>query len=129
MVEIRPAVTADLPAVHQLVADNAMAVDGLAYTLWSPPVLVATRQGVVTGMIAAALAHPIPYITDLAIAPAYHRRGDGWRLIQAMELLLRSMGYQAWGAYIGEHRDLHATVLQYGAVCAGNGKAYVKVLT
>src|SRR3990167_3611938 len=127
---IRPATIQDLPAVHALLAANDLLVDGVDYSDFSPPLLVAVKDGVIVGMIHAVIGKPYAIVTELAIAPAEHRKGYGVTLLRAMELLVRSMGITACAAYVGGGRiSVIQQISREGWTAPGVGQMFVRSLT
>lgn len=126
---IRPATTHDFPAIRALLMENDLCVDGLAYDVFTPPCLVAVRDGEVVGVLQALLGKPYAVITELAIARVHQRKGYAVRLMQHMETLLREYGIPAWFTMTSETNDrVRDQLKRYGARDLGHGVGWVKGL-
>ncbi len=125
---VRPAQEKDLAAVQTIIERCDLKAEGLSYTDWSGVLLVAQRQSEVVGFIAALPGKPYAVITEMGVLPEYQKGSAARRLLEGMELLLRSMGVKAWTAYVGSKREVNETMPKLGAVCMGDGKMYLKEL-
>lgn len=127
---IRPARVDDLPAIHDLLVTNNLLVDGVDYSDFSPPVLVAVRGQQTIGMVHALIGKPYAIISELAILPEHQNKGYAIKLLRAMELLLRSMGITALAAFVGGHRVRVISQLgRDGWSETGTGVMFVRSLT
>lgn len=125
---IRPAKPADLSHVVDIVERCGLAAAGLVYTEWTGVLLVAERQGQVIGFIAALPGKPYAVVTEMGVLPEHQKGRAAGKLLESMELLLRSMGCTAWTAYVGSKREVNETMPRLGAICTGDGKMYLKEL-
>lgn len=125
---IRPMRLEDIPAVQALLEENKLTVDGVDYSHWTPPCLVAVRDGQIVGMIQAHLGLPYSVVTECAVARAYQRRGYGVRLWQALELLTQQAGSPALAVQTARE-DIQAMLERLGATPGGQTTAYLKRLT
>lgn len=126
--EIRPATVDDIPAIHALLDRTGLLIDGADYSNFSHVTLVGVRAGEIVGMIQALPAKPYAVVTDLAIAPEYHRRGYGFRLLQAIELALRMYGCTAWVACVADRNRWTLSALDQYAKRTGQGIGYLRGL-
>ncbi len=122
---IRPATEADVPALQAL--SQPVAVPGVDYTRWTPPVLVAEHDGQVVGYIHALVGQPYAVITELVVAPDTRFKGVGARLLEGMELVLRIMGVRAWAGFMAEDNPA-LDGLRRRATDTGLGRAFVRSL-
>lgn len=125
---VRPAKDADLPRVLDIVERCGIGVEGLDYSAWTGILLVAERQSVVIGFIAALPGKPYAIITEMGVLPEYQGSRAAVKLWESCELLLRSMGCTAWAAYVGDKREVNDTMPKLGARATGVGNMYVRVL-
>ncbi len=125
---VRPAQEKDLPTIVAIVERCDLKTEGLNYHDWSGILLVAQRQSEVVGFIAALPGKPYAVITEMGVLPEFQKGSAARRLLEGMELLLRSLGIKAWSAYIGSKREVNETMPKLGAVCTGEGKMYLKEL-
>lgn len=125
---IRLALPADWPRLREILEENALTVDGLAYEAFSPPCLVYVRDGEIVGFIQALCGSPYAVITEAAVARAHQRKGYGIRLLEHMETVLRVSGVSAWVTFTGEKNPTAAMLEQYGARGTGYGTGWVKGL-
>ena len=127
---IRPATEADVPHLQALLQENKLGHDGLDYTQWSHPCLVAVNDGEVVGMIQAALSEPVSIVTELAVARAHQRRGIGVRLAQHLETLLRVSGAKAYVAHVAPGNErMHNQLRRFGLTYVGDAQVYLRRLT
>ena len=127
---IRFATETDISALHQLLVDTGLAVDGLDYTHWTEPVLVAAHGEHVVGFLQAVIGCPYTILTDMAVAPEYQHQGVGRLLLARMETVLRGIGIPAWVTCIGDKRPgAQAALKQWGAEPTGAGTAYVRFIS
>lgn len=127
--KIRPAVSEDVPRMRQLLEENHLLVDGIAYDLFTPPVLVCEVDEEIVGFIQAHVGSPYAVVTELAVARAHQRKGYAVKLVEHMETLLRYMGVKAWGAYTGDaNQPVIDQLERYGARVTGRGVGFVKGL-
>ena len=127
---IRPARPGDEAALHQLLLENGLGHDGLDYTVWTHPCLVAVKDGVVVGFIQAALSAPVSIVTELAIARSHHRRGIGVRLAQHLETVLRVQGVTAYVAHVApENKDMQDQLERFGLTRVGEMQVFLRRLT
>lgn len=125
--EIRLALPEDFPAIAALMHTNGLAIDGVSYATFTPPVLLACMDDQIIGFIQAILSRPCCVISEMAVDRAYQDQGIGSQLLHAMECLLNGMGYDTWVAFVGESREsVHTKMDHYGARCLGRGVAYMK---
>lgn len=124
---IRPARFEDLDAIKGLLAENGMLADGLDYSDFTQPTLVYVRDGAVLGMIQALAGKPHAVITHAAVSRAHHHRGIGIRLLEAVELVLRTMGVTAWYACTSSD-DVVKILDGYGAEPTGQGTSFLRRL-
>ena len=125
---IRPAQEKDLPAVMAIIERCDLRAEGLNYADWSGVLLVAQRGSEVVGFIAALPGKPYAVITEMGVLPEYQKGSAARRLLEGMELLLRSMGVKAWTAYVGAKREVNDVMPKLGAICTGDGKMWVRGL-
>lgn len=125
---IRLALPSDWPRLREILEENALTIDGVAYDSFSPPCLVYVRDGEVVGFMQAHLGSPYAVITEGALARAHQNKGYGYRLLQHMETLLRASGVLAWVTYTGEKNPTAGLLERYGARGTGYGTAWVKGL-
>ena len=124
---IRPATEADVPRLQALLQENKLGHDGLDYTQWSHPCLVAVQDGEVVGMIQAALSEPVSIVTELAVARAHQRRGIGVRLAQHLETLLRASGAKAYVAHVApENKGMQDQLERFGLVRIGDAQVFLR---
>ncbi len=127
--QIRPAKTDDLPAIRDILQACDLMIEGVDYSEWSGWLLVAERQGQVIGMIHVLPAKPYSLVMEFGVLPAFQKSRAAHKLIEAAELLMRSQGQMAWGAFVGDNRNgFHATVEAWGARPTGHGRAYWRAL-
>jgi ribosomal protein S18 acetylase RimI-like enzyme len=128
-VVIRPARPGDEAALHRLLVENGLGHDGLDYTVWTHPCLVAVKDGEVVGMIQAALSAPVSIVTELAVARSSHRRGIGVRLAQHLETILRSQGVTAYVAHVApENKEMQDQLERFGLVRVGEAQVFLRRL-
>ena len=131
MLTIRPATEADVPKLQQLMQETGLELDGVDYSKWSHPTLVATRDNVVVGMIQANLGQPYATMTEFAISPTIqlNRGRIGLKLIEGMELIMRMAGVTAYRTY--ERKDdphMCELVEKWGCERTGEGFGYIRRL-
>ena len=116
-----------MPHLQALLQENKLGHDGLDYTQWSHPCLVAVNDGEVVGMIQAALSAPVSIVTELAVARAYQRRGIGVRLAQHLETVLRSHGVKAYVAHVApENKGMQDQLERFGLVRVGDAQVFLR---
>ena len=127
---IRPARREDVPAIQALLEENKLLLDGVEYTDFTHPCLVAIRNDEIIGMIHAHVGRPYAVITDLAVRGDVQSHGIGVRLAQAMELLLRVAGVTAYVAFCAASDTRMADMLErFGFTTTGLGRGFVRRLT
>lgn len=94
-VEIRPATDDDLPTVRALLVESGLAFEDVDYSAYTPPLLVAVRDGEIVAYMHAAFSRPYAVVTECVVKREFQGRGYGIRLLQAMELLMRMSGITA----------------------------------
>ena len=109
--------------------ENALCIDGVDYSTFSHPTLVADEGGEVVGVLQAVVGVPYTMLTDMAVARAWQGKGIGAALLEGMELVLRVMGVRAWMTYaaLDNERAQHGLESR-GARMLGQGVAYVRSL-
>ena len=125
--KIRPARPEDLPALRGLLQENGLAIDGLTYDDFTGLVLVVERNGDVAGFVQTLLGQPYAVICEMAIDRRFHHLGYGVKLLDALELILRHHGIQAWATFTS-HEDVMKMLEKYGASSTGQGLMYVRRL-
>lgn len=125
---VRPAKPGDEPVIVEIIERCGVGAEGLDYSRWTGILLVAERQGQVIGFISALPGAPYAVITEMAVLPEHQKSRAAVKLWESMELLLRSMGVRAWAAYVGEKRAVNETMPKLGALCAGNGRMWLRSL-
>ena len=124
---IRPIRQEDTETVQAILQENKQMLDGVDYTQWTHPTLVAVKDGEVVGVIQALLGLPYAVVTELSIARHVHSQGYGTRLIQHLETALRLAGVTAYVAYVA---DLNESAIEqferYGAISTGHGQGFVR---
>ena len=125
---VRPAKTADLVAIVEIVDRCALRAEGLQYDEWTGVLLVAERQGQVIGFMAALPGKPYAVVTEMGVLPEHQKSRAAVKLWESMELLLRSLGCRAWTAYVGSKREVNETMPKLGCVSTGEGTMYLKEL-
>lgn len=127
--KIRPAMPDDAPRLRELLEENALTVDGLDYSVFTPPTLVGVIDGEVVGFTQAHIGAPYAIVTEMVIARAHQGKGYGVKLLEHLETVLRFSGVTAWMAYTGDKQDAVMKKLdQFGARCTGHGSAWVRTL-
>lgn len=127
---IRPARPEDTLAIHGLLAENGLTIDGVTYDAFSPLALVAVREGEIVGYIQVLLGKPYSVLTDLAVTRPRHHQGIGPRLLSHMETLLREYGASRWVASVNEKDDhVRALIERWGGRGAGLSAGYLKELS
>ena len=124
---IRPMRPEDVEAVVAILQENKQMVDGVDYTQWSHPTLVAVHDGRVVGIIQALLGTPYAVMTEFSVARDCQGKQYGVRLLEHMETALRLAGISAYGAYVSKTND-HAAELfeRWGGVPTGQGRGYIR---
>ena len=125
---VTPAKPEDLPAIREIVTRCGLHVEGLDYAKWTGVLLVCTRQGQVIGFISALPGHPYAVITEIGVLPEHQKSRACSKLMEGMELILRSLGCTAWSGYVGEKRLLSDTLTTWGAECTGAGSMWIRRL-
>jgi len=126
---IRPAQATDTDAIQAILTENGLGHDGVDYTVWTHPCLVAVREGRVVGFIQALAGRPYSMISELCVARAWHRKGVAPKLLEHMETLLRAMGATCWLTF--ERKDdplMQEYVERWGGERLGDGVAYLRRL-
>jgi len=128
-VTIRPARSGDEGALQALLRAHGLGHDGLDYTVWSHPCLVAVRNGEIVGMIQALAGRPYAVIIEFCVARAWQRKSVAVRLLEHLETVLRGMGCQCWMTW--ERKDdpvMQAYCERWGAERTGEGIGYLRRL-
>ena len=125
---VRPATTVDLPAIQEIVSRCGLAADGIDYTAWTGVLLVAVRQTEVIGFIAALPGKPYAVVTELGVLPEHQKGRACTKLLESMELILRSLGMTAWSGYVGDKRGLDEMLTRWGAQMTGTGSMWIRRL-
>lgn len=126
---IRPAREEDTGALQALLKENSLGHDGLDYTVWTHPCLVAVRDGEVVGFIQALAGRPYSMITEFCVARMWQRKGVAPKLLEHMETLLQMMGAQCWLTF--ERKDdplMQEYVERWGGERLGDGVAFLRRL-
>ena len=92
MTAVRPAVTADIPAIAAILAANDEPIDWpdlpgwpyLEHLLARARVSVAEAGGAIVGFAGAIDRGEARFLTDLFVDPAFHERGAGRALLEAV---------------------------------------------
>lgn len=127
---VRHATSRDVPKILKIMESCDLISNGIDYTRWDGIVLVAERQSEVVGFIACLPAKPYAIITEMGVLPAHRKGRAASKLIEALELLLRSLDCRAWMAYVGEKRtDAIEGLKHHGAIELGHGASYLRRLT
>lgn len=124
---IRPARYEDLDAIRGLLAENGMLADGLDYTDFTQPTLVYVRDGEVVGVAQALPGRPYAVLTELAVRRDLQHRGIGVRLLDALEVVLRTLGVTAWMACTPSDQVVKM-LERYGARSTGQGTGFLRRL-
>ena len=127
---IRPMRPEDVEAVVAILQENKQMVDGVDYTRWSHPTLVAVHEGRVVGILQALLGMPYAVMTEFSIAREFQGKQAGVRLLEHMETALRLAGVSAYAAYVSDTND-HAAELfeRWGGSPTGTGRGYIRRFT
>ncbi len=126
---VRPARQDDIPAIVEIVERCGLGVDGLDYSAWSGVILVAVRQDEVIGFVAALPGSPYAIVTEIGVLPEHQRGRACIKLMESLELLLRSLGVKAWAGYVGSKRDDVQDMLErWGGRKEGDGTMYIRNL-
>jgi len=125
---VRPARQEDIPAIIEIVERCGLRIDGLDYSKWSGVVLVAVRQDQIVGFISALPGSPYGVITEIGVLPEYQKGRACHKLMESMELLLRSLGMAAWAGYVGDIRGLDDSMKKIGAESTGVGSMWLRRL-
>ena len=125
---VRPARQEDIPAIVEIVERCGLSVDGLDYTKWSGVILVAVRQGQVIGFVSALPGSPYAVITEIGVLPEHQKGRACTKLMEGMELVLRSLGVRAWSGYVGDVRGLDDSMKSWGAESTGSGSMWLRRL-
>ena len=127
---IRPMRPEDVEAVVAILQENKQMVDGVDYTQWSHPTLVAVHDGQVVGIIQALLGTPYAVMPEFSVARAFHGKQYGVRLLEHMETALRLAGIAAYAAYVSDTNDHAADLFErWGGTPTGHGRGYIRRLT
>lgn len=124
--EVRPAVLDDLPAVHRLLDEAGLIVDGADYSNFSHVTLVAVRAGEVVGMVQALPGKPYAVLTEMAVAREHRGKGYGTRLLQHLDCMLRAYSCTAWVACVDEANTHTLELLDRYAERRGRGVGYLR---
>ena len=126
---IRPIRQEDMQTVQAILQENKQMIDGVDYTQWTHPTLVAVKDGEVVGMVQALLGVPYAVVTELSIARQVQNQGYGTRLIQHLETALRLAGVSAYVAYVADtNESMIEQFERYGAISTGCGRGFVRRL-
>ena len=124
---IRPMRPEDVEAVVAILQENKQMVDGVDYTQWSHPTLVAVHEGTVVGVIQALLGTPYAVMTEFSVAREFQGKQYGVRLLEHMETALRLAGIPAYGAYVSDINDHAADLFErWGGTPTGHGKSFIR---
>jgi len=126
---VRPARQEDIPAIVEIVERCGLGVDGLDYSKWTGVVLVAVRQNEIIGFVSALAGAPYAVITEIGVLPEHQKSRACAKLLESMELILRSLGVPAWAGYVGSKReDVQDMIDRWGGRREGDGRMYVRNL-
>ncbi len=125
---VRPARQEDLPAIVEIVERCGLGVDGLDYAAWTGVTLVAIRQEQIVGFVNALPGAPYAVIREIGVLPEHQKSRACSKLMESIELILRSMGCVAWAGYVGEVRGLSSTLKTWGAESTGPGSMWLRRL-
>lgn len=118
---VRPAKAGDEPKIRVMLERTGLALGGMDYETWTGVLLVAERQGEVIGMISALPGKPYAIVTHIAVLPEHQKGRAAYKLVESMELILRSMGCPVWVSYVWEKNMACRSPLEgWGAVTNGN---------
>ena len=123
---VRPAENRDLPAVKEILDRCGLTAEGLDYSDWTGVLLVAVRQSQVIGFISALPGKPYAVVTELGVLPEFQKGPACRKLIEGLELLLRSLGCRAWAGYVGDKRGLTDSLGKWGAESMGTGQMWLR---
>ena len=119
----------DVTAISALLEDMDMKLPGVEYTSFSHPCFVAEVDGKVVGMLSVLLGHPLSVIMEMAVAPEWQHRGIGKELMQAMEAVVKAMGYPTLVGCIRVDRALNDSIKAWpGVESTGMGTLWMKRL-
>jgi GNAT superfamily N-acetyltransferase len=124
--EIRPANFTDLPAMQRIVADaylkyverigkaTAPMLDDYSLHIRSHAAWVAEHDGSMVGLIVLLPAADHLLLDNIAVDPAYHRRGFGRTLLEFAECEARRRGYAELRLYT--HEKMTENLIIYPAL-------------
>ena len=101
---VRPARNNDLQAIAKILTECEIANEQ-DMSDFTGITLVCERGGEVIGFAQAIPARPIAYFALLAVLPAYQKTRAAYKLVEGVELLLRTSGCLEWSAFV----DIGAT--------------------
>lgn len=128
--QIRPIGPDDTAAARSLLLENGLLIDGIDYSAWTPPTLVALKEGQVVGLVQALAGLPYAVITELAVARQFHGKGYGVKLMEHLETVLRLLGCQGWLAFERHDRyDMQEMIERWGGQRTGEGVGYLRRFT
>ena len=126
---IRPIRQEDVEAVIAILRENQQFADGLDYTQWTHPTLVAIAKERVVGLVQAHLGFPYAIVTELSIARAHQNQGYGVRLMEHLETILRMSGVTAYVAHVATGNLAMAELAErWIGAPIGTGQAFLRRL-
>ena len=125
---VRPAKAGDEPKIFAILTACELLTP--QHADWTGILLVAERQTEIVGFIHALPGKPFSVITQMGVLPAHQKGRAGYKLIESMELLLRSMGFPHWVAYVAEkNAAMRGPIEGWGAYTdGGTGMMYRRTL-
>ncbi len=125
---VRPARQEDIPAIVEIIERCGLGVEGLDYTQWSGITLVAVRQEQIVGFVNALPGAPYGIIREIGVLPEHQKGRACAKLMESVELMLRSVGCRAWAGYVGDTRGLDDLMKTWGAESTGSGSMWIRRL-
>ena len=117
---IRPARSSDLQTIAKILIECEIANDQ-DMSDFTGITLVCERGGEVIGFAQAIPARPVAFFALLAVMPAYRNTRAAYKLVEGIELLLRSAGCTEWSAFIDAGAESwKKTVESWGAAVVGS---------
>ena len=117
---VRPARQSDLQAIAKILTECEVASD-MDLSEFTGITLVCERGGEVIGFAQAIPAKPVAFFALLAVMPAYQKTRAAYKLVEGVELLLRSSGCREWSACIdASNTSWQRTVESWGADVVGH---------
>ena len=112
---VRPGRPTDLSAIGRILTDCGIAAEQ-DMTAFTGITLVCERGGEVIGFAQAIPARPVAFFALLAVAPSHQKTRAAYKLVEGIELLLRSSGCVEWSAFVEESAtSWRRTVEDWGA--------------